>query len=157
MPKKPAIKKTTILAVASKGGHWEQLCQITPAFLDTHVTMFVTTDPGIVQDRDLKNCCTIKDYSQSEPAKVIMGLIESYQLVRKTKPAVVISTGAAPGLLCLLWGRVFGAKTIWVDSIANAEKLSLSGRLASLFATLTFTQWESLADGTRIQYAGSLL
>lgn len=150
-------KTTHILAVASKGGHWDQMCQLASAFNEADAVDFATTDIRLAELRGIENAHEIADYSQSEPMKMLRGLRETFHLIRSVRPTVVISTGAAPGLLCLLWGKIFGAKTIWIDSIANAEKLSLSGRLASRFACLTLTQWETLANGKRVQFAGSVL
>ena len=48
----------------------------------------------------------------------------------KFRPNLVISTGAAPGVIGVVLGRLFLAKTIWVDSIANAEELSLGGKIS---------------------------
>ena len=62
----------------------------------------------------------------------------------RVRPDVVISTGAAPGYFALRFGGLLGARTLWLDSIANAEELSLSGTKASRFADLTLTQWPEL-------------
>ncbi|HCO1856164.1 TPA: hypothetical protein N7M61_004421, partial [Escherichia coli] len=73
------------------------------------------------------------------------------------RPTLAISTGAAPGLLCLLFTRLLGGKTIWIDSIANTEKLSLSGRLARFFSNQVLTQWDHLGDGKKISYHGRVI
>lgn len=135
-----------ILAAASTGGHWEQLMLLAPAFEGGAVT-FACTDPRQAEGRDLPGFVALSDYNQNQPLRLLRGLGETFRIVRRLRPDVVISTGAAPGLLCLLWGRVFGARTIWIDSIANSERLSLSGRLARKFCHVTLTQWEHLADG----------
>lgn len=75
----------------------------------------------------------------------------------KSRPDVIISTGAAVGLAAILWGKVIGAKTIWVDSIANAEELSGSGAKVGRFADVWLTQWEHLARPDGPQYWGSVL
>lgn len=147
----------TVLAVASGGGHWLQMMQIMPAFDGLSAVHFATTDPNMAQLNAVDHLHVLADYSQSNPLRVAAGLWQTGLLVWRLCPAVVISTGAAPGLLCIFWGRIVGARTIWLDSIANAERLSLSGRLASRIASVTFTQWQSLSDGKRIHYAGSVL
>ena len=70
---------------------------------------------------------------------------------------VVISTGAAPGLLCLPAARLIGARTLWIDSIANGERLSLSGRIARRLAHECLTQWEHLACEPKPKYRGAVL
>jgi hypothetical protein len=69
---------------------------------------------------------------------------------------VVISTGAAPGYLAIRFARLLKARTLWIDSVANVEELSMSGRMASQAADLCLTQWPHLADG-RIRYLGAVL
>ena len=40
---------------------------------------------------------------------------------------------------------MFRSRTIWIDSIANVEKLSSSGAAARLVADVWLTQWPDLA------------
>jgi hypothetical protein len=42
------------------------------------------------------------------------------------KPNIILTTGAAPGVLAVIVGKLRGPKNIWVDSIANVERLALS-------------------------------
>jgi hypothetical protein len=74
--------------------------------------------------------------------------------VLRERPDVVLSTGAAPGFFALLFGRLLGARTIWLDSIANIEELSMSGRMARRHADLWLTQWPHLARPDGPECAG---
>lgn len=145
-----------VLAVASAGGHWHQMMQIAPAFEGAAIT-FASTDADLGEVHALPDFLRLRDYNKNEPLGVLKGVFETCRTVRRIRPDVVISTGAAPGLLCLFWGRVFGAKTIWVDSIANSAELSLSGRLATRFCHIVLTQWAHLATGPKLQHWGSIL
>jgi UDP-N-acetylglucosamine:LPS N-acetylglucosamine transferase len=78
-------------------------------------------------------------------------------IILKERPSVVVSTGAAPGYFAMLLGRWFGAKTIWIDSMANIEDLSMSGARAGRFADLWLTQWPHLAKAEGPYYGGSVL
>ena len=78
-------------------------------------------------------------------------------ILLKERPDVVISTGAAPGYFALRIGRWLGARTIWIDSIANAKVLSLSGQLAGKHADLWLTQWPHLARENGPRYEGTVL
>ena len=71
------------------------------------------------------------------------------------KPDAIITTGAGPGLICVFAGWLLHRKTIWIDSIANVNHLSLSGRIAALFASRVYTQCKHLATG-KIHYAGDI-
>ena len=78
-------------------------------------------------------------------------------LVFKHRPSCIVSTGAAAGLFALMFGKLIRAKTIWLDSIANIDELSMSGRLVRPFADLWLTQHEHLAGPNGPQFCGKVL
>ena len=80
-----------------------------------------------------------------------------YRLLRRLKPDVVLSTGAAPGFFAVRLASLMGIRTVWVDSIANGEELSLSGQKAGRFVDLWVTQWEHLAKPDGPHYFGNVL
>jgi len=69
----------------------------------------------------------------------------------------VISTGAAPGYIALRFARLAKAKTVWLDSIANVDQLSLSGLKIGRYADLWLTQWPHLVRPEGPHYGGSVL
>ena len=77
--------------------------------------------------------------------------------VVRSRADVIVSTGASPGFFAMLFGRLLGRKTIWVDSIANVDELSLSGKQAGRFADLWLTQWEHLARPDGPKYFGAVV
>jgi UDP-N-acetylglucosamine:LPS N-acetylglucosamine transferase len=145
-----------VLAVASGGGHWQQLLRLRPAF-ERERTVYVTTDAAYSKDVPGSELVVVTDANRDVPLKLLRLCGEVFMRVIRTRPNVVISTGAAPGLFGILFGRMLGARTIWVDSIANAEKLSLSGRIASKIAHVALTQWPHLAAARGPHYHGSIL
>ncbi len=88
---------------------------------------------------------------------VILVALEVFSILMKERPDVIISTGAAPGYLAIRLGRLFKARTIWVDSFANVDELSLSGRLAGKQADLWLTQWPHLASPDGPGFAGTVI
>ena len=78
-------------------------------------------------------------------------------ILLRTYPEVVVSTGASPGFFAMLFGRLLRRKTIWVDSVANVDELSLSGKQARRFSDLWLTQWQHLARPEGPKYFGSLV
>ena len=77
--------------------------------------------------------------------------------VLKRRPHVIITTGAAPGIIALAAGKLLGSRAVWIDSIANAEKLSGSGKLAGKFADAWLTQWPELASNNGPECWGAVL
>lgn len=151
-------KSPVILAVASNGGHWHQMQQILPAFEGASVVTASTgLDTGKEKTDKFHADIQLADYNKNEPGKLFLGIFEAMRTVASVRPNVVVSTGAAPGLMCLFFGRLIGAKTIWIDSIANSEKLSLSGRIAKVFCHTVLTQWQHLSVPGKVQFWGSVI
>lgn len=140
----------TILAVSSGGGHWQQLQLLLPAFENHRLILACskTQAPDVISLPD----CNAKN--------LLPGLIviwKAIHLIRTYRPSIVVSTGAMPGLFVMIVARLAGCRTIWIDSVANSEKLSLSGRLARPFSSLHLTQWPHLSDSSHVTYAGAVL
>lgn len=145
-----------ILAVASKGGHWEQLVLLAEIFVD-YESHFATTRRVQSQYGAASETWTLPDCNKSQPIRSLWCLLCCLVLVIRIRPEVVISTGAAPGLFCVLAGRLIGARTLWIDSIANAERLSRCGAIANYLAHDCLTQWPHLARRDGPQFAGAVL
>jgi hypothetical protein len=99
----------------------------------------------------------IADCNRSRKLRVLWCAWVVFRLLVNVRPDVVVSTGAAAGYFAVRMGRWFGARTIWVDSVANAEELSMSGQMAGQYASLWLTQWEHLASEQGPAFLGSVL
>jgi UDP-N-acetylglucosamine:LPS N-acetylglucosamine transferase len=118
--------------------------------------VFGTTDAELSLRDDVARFHVLPDANRDEPLRALLCVIASFALVLRVRPAVLVTTGALPGLFCLIAARLIGARTVWIDSIANSDQPSLSGRCARLFAHDWFTQWAHLAAAGR-RYDGALL
>ena len=154
-----------VLAVASGGGHWIQLTRLLPAWDGCEVS-YVATDWAFREQM----CAVAKARGNPEPgyyvvpdanrwqkAKLVKQLAILIWIMLKVRPDAVITTGAAPGYFALRLGKMLGARTAWVDSIANADELSLSGRQAGPYATLWLTQWPDIEEPGGPLYRGAVL
>lgn len=153
---KRARATTEILAIASGGGHWDELMLLRSAFTGRSV-VYATTNPQLSMRDNIVDLVVLPDCNRDQVRKSLRCMWASLQLVLQLRPKVVVTTGALPGLFCLIAGRVIGARTVWVDSIANSDAPSLSGRVARPFTSLWLTQWEHLAGGRHVLYRGALL
>jgi UDP-N-acetylglucosamine:LPS N-acetylglucosamine transferase len=151
-------KPLKICAAASAGGHLVQLLRLAESWGGCE-TFFVSTSE-IVRSKlaSMGTVYILEECNRKHPIRLFRVLLETFWIVKRERPDVVISTGAAPALLICLWGKIWGAKIIWVDSMANVRRLSLSGRLVRPWADLFLTQWEFLKnERKRIEFAGSVL
>lgn len=150
------MKKIKLLAVASAGGHWVQLNRMTPAF-DGCEIHWISTSPGLASKVQTGTYTSVRDASMwDKPGLLIMAAQIAWQVIIY-RPNVVITTGAAPGFFAIFFSKLLGAKTIWVDSIANAEELSLAGKKAKRWATHWLTQWPELAKEDGPRFIGAVI
>jgi UDP-N-acetylglucosamine:LPS N-acetylglucosamine transferase len=146
-----------ILAVASAGGHWIQLARLSEAFAGSD-TLYVTTVAGETAPSGDRPVATISDASRNEPLRVILAAVQLGWIMLRFRPHAVVTTGAAPGFVALRLGKLLRCRTVWLDSIANAEEISMSARLARPYADVWLTQWKELAGKTPgLQYWGQVL
>lgn len=146
--------KKTILAVASCGGHLEQLMIILDG-IDENLYLCTTKEKHKMSG--YIDCMIVEDCNKSEKLKVIKCLYQMVKIIKSINPDVIISTGAAPGLLAIIIGKIMNKKCIWIDSIANSENLSLSGKIASYCSDICLTQWENLKNNKNVKFWGSIL
>ncbi|WP_036548110.1 hypothetical protein [Nitrincola lacisaponensis] len=148
-------KRLTILAVASKGGHWLQLLRLRHVWHDQNV-IYMSNDKSLSHYIPNEKMLTVPDASMDKKVMLIyMALVIAVKIVWY-RPDVIISTGAAPGFFALVIGKVLRKKTIWVDSIANAEAMSLSGQKVKPFADLWMTQWKDVSSPDGPIYRGEV-
>lgn len=154
-----------VLAVASGGGHWVQLMRLRPAWDGCEVA-YVTTDRNAfaVLDREerergaaVATFVAIVEANRWQKARLARQLLQLIAAIVRHRPDVVVTTGAAPGYFAVRFGRLFGARTVYIDSVANAEVLSLAGQKAGRHADLWLTQWEHLARPGGPEFRGAVL
>jgi UDP-N-acetylglucosamine:LPS N-acetylglucosamine transferase len=158
-----------VLAVASSGGHWVQLQRLSEAWAGCD-TSFVCTRL-LRQQPEGENAaaaavqgklCLVRPASRWDKLGIGILTLQIIMVLVRVRPEVVVTTGALPGLLAIVGGKLLGARTVWIDSIANADEVSMSGRTAGRWADLWLTQWPHLENSTcrsgkTIVYRGSVI
>jgi UDP-N-acetylglucosamine:LPS N-acetylglucosamine transferase len=145
-----------VLAVASGGGHWIQLSRMFPALVDCEVA-YMTTQSGYRYQVSPARFYVVYDANMRKKFGMIWMAFQILMVLLWERPHVVMSTGAAPGFFAVRLGKLLGAKTIWVDSMANAEQLSASGVKVGRHADVWLTQWPHLATPTGPYFEGAVL
>jgi UDP-N-acetylglucosamine:LPS N-acetylglucosamine transferase len=146
-----------VLAVASGGGHWVELRRVVPAFVDSEV-VYVSTES--VADADLAPAryYAVRNVTRRSRLAFAETIRQVHAIVRKERPDVVVTTGAAPGLVALVLAKLLcRSRTVWIDTVAHTEGMTLSGRLARPFADAWLVQWPHLAKPGGPEYWGAVL
>ncbi len=149
-------KPLRVLAVSSGGGHWVQLRRLVPAF-DGHEVVYVTINPTDRKDVPNARVHIVSDCTRWDRLGAARLALQILWVLMRERPHAVVSTGAAPGCFAIIFGRLLGARTVWLDSIANVERMSMSGAMVRRYSQLWLTQWPHLAEADGPEFAGTVL
>jgi len=147
-----------VCLAASGGGHLSQLLKLAQAWDGCEVFWVTTT--AVVQKNlsQYGKVYVTGECNREHPLRVFLVLIRCLKIVWHERPEVVISTGAAVGCLMCFLGKLCGSKVVWLDSITNVQRLSLSGRMVRRIADLFLVQWPELASrSAKTEYIGTVI
>jgi len=107
---------------------------------------FLFTFSGGVADgmRNTLPVHTIPNISRHNPWSWIRGAVLSARIVLRERPDLVITTGAGIVVFFCLFAKLLGAKLVFIESMANVKRPTLTARLLYPFSNLFLVQWPSL-------------
>ena len=151
--------------MSSTGGHWVQLLRLAPAWDGCDVSYATATEDFRARVADMAarrgqpepGYHVFTDANRWQKARLVRQLLDVMLILLKVRPDVIITTGASAGYFAIRLGKLMGARCCWLDSIANAGELSLSGKKAGPYADLFLTQWPELARPEGPDYRGAVL
>ena len=138
-----SARRRKVLLVSSSGGHWTELRRLSPAF-DPFERVWCSVLGEMRAEVAPDAFHLVPDATRWNKLRLAWSALRVLVVLLRVRPDVVVSTGAAPGYFAVLFARLVGARSVWLDSIANAEELSMSGRKAARTASLALTQWPEL-------------
>jgi len=147
-----------ICLAASAGGHLSQLLKVAGCTSGHEVFIVTTSETVRAKLSSMGRVHVVGECNREHLRRVMSVLLRCIRIMSRERPHVIISTGAAPACLCCLLGKLLGAKIVWVDSVTNVERISLSGRIIRPIADLFLVQWPELADKYRgVEYVGAII
>ncbi|WHX40255.1 PssD/Cps14F family polysaccharide biosynthesis glycosyltransferase [Mesobacillus sp. AQ2] len=139
--------KKKICLISSTGGHLTQLRQLIPIVKDQK--FFLITEQHKSTEM-LSKQFDVYYLKQQERKSLIFlfvflfNIINSFLIIAKERPDFIISTGAGAVLPACVFGKLFGAKIIFIESFAKIDTPTLTGRIVYKFADRFYIQWEEL-------------
>ena len=80
------------------------------------------------------------------------------RILIKEKPHVIISTGGGSTIPLCYWGKLLGAKIIYIESMARINHPSGTGRIIYPISDLFLVQWKSMLKFYRkAMYKGQVI
>lgn len=155
--------KKKVLFISSTGGHLNELLQLSP--------LFEKYNYHIITEKDKANETLKQTYGDKisflpygTRAKLFSYIFKYLWLCIKTiyyyfkiRPKVIITTGThTAGPMCIL-GKICGSKIIYIETFANTNKKTATGRLIYPIADLFIVQWEEMLKiYPKAVYGGSI-
>ena len=134
-----------------------QLRRLAPAF-EGMKTVFVSVGPHYAVHVPNARYYSVRNAHRLNKAGLLQLTLQLARIVLVERPDVVVTTGAAPGYIGMMLAKIlWRSKTIWIDSMANCDEMSRSGRLARRFSDVWLTQWPHLAEDVGPHYWGAVL
>jgi len=118
-------------------------------------TMAITTERFAERGKPVY---VIGESDRKKPLQAVGVFYRAMRLAMKLRPDLVVTTGSMPLALFAICCKALGSQVVWIDSIAQIEGLSLSGRVMRHVADLCLAQWPDVAAKySNVEYAGEVL
>ena len=133
-----------VCLVGSSGGHLTHLYMLKPFWQDTE-RFWVTFDKedarSLLADEQVYHCYFPTNRNIKN---LIRNSFLAWKVLRKERPDLIISSGAAVAVPFFYLGKLFGAKTIYIEVFDRIDKPTLTGRLVYPITDKFIVQWEEM-------------
>ncbi len=143
-------KKKKVLFISSTGGHLNELLQLSPLFEKYDYRIITEKDKlsGNLKEKYKDRVFYLPYGTRSHILKYIFIyfylILKTIVLYFKIRPKVIVTTGThTAGPMCYL-GKIFGSKIVYIETFANINKKTATGRLIYPIADLFIVQWEEM-------------
>jgi hypothetical protein len=141
----PAAPDTggVVLFACSAGGHLAQLLQLRPWF-ERRQRVWVTFEQpdavGLLGDED--TVWAFHPTTRNIP-NLVRNTLLAWRVIRKHRPALVVTSGAGIAVPFFWIGKLFRTKTIYVEVIDRIDTRTMTARLCSPVTDVVVAQDES--------------
>ena len=131
-----------ICLVGSSGGHLTHLYMLKPFWKSKNrfwVTFNKEDARSKLKDEKMYSCY----YPTNRNLKnLVKNTILAIRILKKEKPDLIISSGAAVAVPFFYIGKMMGAKLIYIEVFDRFDKTTLTGRLVYPITDKFIVQWE---------------
>ena len=133
-----------VCLVGSSGGHLTHLYMLKPFWQDKD-RFWVTFDKedarSILEGEKMYPC----NYPTNRSLKALnINTRLAIKVLRKEKPDLIISSGAAVSVPFFYLGKLFGAKLIYVEVFDRSDKPTMSGKMVYPIVDKFIVEWEEM-------------
>lgn len=140
-----------IIFISSTGGHLNELLQLK--------SLFKKYNSFIITEKTKSNKNLKKKYDNVfylvygtrkniilYPFKFLFNIIKSFILYFKIKPKVIVTTGTHTAVPMCYIAKIFRKKVIYIETFANRNSKTLTGKLIYPIADIFIVQWKDMLE-----------
>lgn len=134
-------QKTKLLLVCNPGGHFSSMKGLRE-FWENYPREWVTYHSIDTQQLEVNEKV---HWVLMQEARMIgracINFIIALFVLQKSRPTLVISTGASLAVPFICASKIYGIRTVFIESISRSRDLSLSGKLVYNLVDEFYVQW----------------
>lgn len=131
-----------ICLVGSSGGHLTHL-YLLKEYWEKHDRFWVTfdkTDSRSLLGEERKYWCYFP--TNRNIRNLIRNTFLALKILKQERPDIIISSGAAPAIPFFYLGKLFGAKTVYLEVYDRIEMATMTGKIVYPITDRFILQWE---------------
>ena len=137
-------KNIKVCLVGSSGGHLTHLYQL-KTFWENKNRFWVTFNKedanSLLKDEKVYYC----HFPTNRSVKALLiNTVIAWKVLRKEKPDLIISSGAAVAVPFFYLGKLFGAKTIYIEVFDRIDASTITGKLVDPISDKFIVQWDEM-------------
>lgn len=137
-------EKLKICLVGSSGGHLTHLYMLESFWKDKErfwVTFDKADAKSLLADERVISCY----YPTNRSLKALfINTALAWKTIRKERPDVIISSGAAVAVPFFYIGKLFGARLIYIEVYDRIDKSTMTGKMVYPITDKFIVQWEEM-------------
>lgn len=133
-----------ICLVGSSGGHLTHLYMLKSFWQDKErfwVTFNKDDAKSLLKDEKIISCY----YPTNRSLKaLVINTRLAWKTIRKEKPDIIISSGAAVAVPFFYIGKLFGARLVYIEVYDRIDKSTMTGKMVYPITDKFIVQWEEM-------------
>ena len=133
-----------VCLVGSSGGHLTHVYMLKPFWQDKErfwVTFNKEDANSILEGEQVYHCY----YPTNRSLKALLiNTRLAWKVLRKERPDVIVSSGAAVAVPFFYLGKLFGMKTIYIEVFDRIDKPTMTGKMVYPVTDRFIVQWEEM-------------
>jgi UDP-N-acetylglucosamine:LPS N-acetylglucosamine transferase len=130
------------LLVGSSGGHLTQLWALRPWWQEWDRTWVTFDTPDATSTLAAEEVVWAHHPTTRNIPNLLRNAVLAWRVLRKTRPTIVVSTGAGVAVPFFVLARLMRIPTAYIEVYDRVDSATLTARLCRPFTSLMCVQWD---------------